>query len=103
MYRIIILPVVYGCEIWSPRLREERRSRVFGKRVLRKILGPERDEVAGEWSRLYSKELHGLFSPNSIRVIKSRTLRYAGHVVFMGKRRGSYRVWGGGGLWERTA
>jgi len=52
IYRIIILPVVlYGCETWSPTLREEPRLRVFVNRVLRRIFGPRRDEVTGEWKK----------------------------------------------------
>ena len=61
-YRTIILPVLYGCETWSPTLREERRLRVFGNRVLRRIFGPKRDEVTGEWRRLHNEELYALYS-----------------------------------------
>jgi hypothetical protein len=58
IYRTIILPVVlYGCETWSLILREEGRLRVFENRVLRRIFGPKRDEVTGEWRRLHNKEL----------------------------------------------
>jgi hypothetical protein len=58
IYRTIILPVVlYGCETWSFTLREECRLRVFENRVLRRIFGPKRDEVTGEWGRLHNKEL----------------------------------------------
>jgi len=65
-YRIITLPVVlYGCETWSLTLREERRLRVFENRVLRRIFGPKRDEVTGEWRKLHNEELNGLYcSPN---------------------------------------
>jgi hypothetical protein len=60
--------------------------------VLRRIFGPKRDEVTGEWRRLQNKELYALYSsPNIIRVIKSRKLRWAGHVACMGERRGAYR------------
>jgi len=60
-YRTIILPVVlYGCETWSPTLREERRLRVFENRVLRRIFGPKGDEVTGEWRRLRNEELYDL-------------------------------------------
>jgi len=74
IYRSIILPVLlYGCETWSLTLREERRLRVFEKRVLRRIFGPKRDEVIGEWRKLHKEELNDLYcSPNIIRVIKSR-------------------------------
>jgi len=60
-YKTIIMPVVlYGCETWSLTLREERRLRVFEKRVLRRIFGHKRDEVTGEWSKLYNEELNDL-------------------------------------------
>jgi hypothetical protein len=65
----------------------------FENRVLRRIFGPKRDEVTGEWKRLHNKELYALYSsPNIIRVIKSRRLRWAGHVARMGERRGAYRA-----------
>jgi len=81
IYRIIILHVFYGCGTWSLKLREERRLRVFENVVLRRILGPRRDEVTGEWRRLYNEELNDLYSsPNIVRVIKSRRIRWAGHV-----------------------
>jgi hypothetical protein len=61
--------------------------------VLRRIFGPKRDEVTGEWRRLHNKELHALYSsPNIIRVIKSRRLRWAGHVARIGETRGAHRV-----------
>jgi hypothetical protein len=61
IYRTIILPVVlYGCESWSLTLKEECRLRVFENKVLRRIFGPKRDEVTGEWRRLHNKELYGL-------------------------------------------
>jgi hypothetical protein len=73
-------------------LREECRLRVFENRVLRRIFGPKRDEVTGEWRRLHNEELHALYSSqNIIRVIKSRRLRWAGHVARMGERKGAYR------------
>jgi len=77
MYRTIILPVVlYGCETWSLTLREERRLRVFEHRVLRRIFGPRRDEVIGEWRKLHNEKLNDLYSlPYIIRVIKSRRMR----------------------------
>jgi hypothetical protein len=73
-YRKIILPVVlYGCETCSLTLREKRRLRVFENRVLRRIFGPKRDEVTGEWRKLHNEELRGLYSsPSIIRIIKSR-------------------------------
>jgi hypothetical protein len=67
-------------------LKEERRLRVFENRVLRRIVGPKRDEVTGEWRKLHNEELNGLYSlPNIMRVIKSRRLRWARHAARMGK------------------
>jgi hypothetical protein len=78
--------VLYGCETWSLALREEIRLRVFKNRVLWRILGPKRDEVTEEWRRLYKEELYALYSSASIiRVIKSRRVRWAGHVARTGK------------------
>ena len=72
--RTIILPVVlYGCETWSLTLREEHRLRVCENRVLRRVFGPKRDEVTGEWRKLHNEELNDLYSlPNIVRVVKSR-------------------------------
>jgi hypothetical protein len=94
IYKTIILPVVlYGCETWSFTSREEHRLRVFENRVLRRIFGPKRDEVTGEWSKLHNEELHILYSsPNIIRQIKSRRMRWAGHVAHMGEERNVYKV-----------
>ena len=94
IYRTVILCVVlYGCETWSLTLREERRLRVFGSRVLREIFGPKREEVRDEWRKLHNEELNDLYcSPNIFRVIKSRRIRWAGHVARTGERRGVYRV-----------
>jgi hypothetical protein len=91
---LIILPVVLdGCETWSLTLREEHRLRVFENRVLRRIFGPKLDEVTGEWRRLHNEELKYVYSlPNIIRVIKSKRMRWAGHVARMGEGRGAYRV-----------
>ena len=82
IYETIILPfVLYGCETWSLTLREEYRLRVFENWILRRILGPKMDEN-GKWRRLHNEELHSLYlSPNIVRVIKSRRLRWAGHVA----------------------
>ena len=89
IYRIIILPIVlYGCETWLLTLREERKLRMFENMVLR-IFGPRSDEVKGEWRRLHNVELNDLYcSPNIVRVIKSRRMRWAGHVARMGAERG---------------
>ena len=85
IYRSIILPVVlYGCETWSLTLREERKLRVFENRVLRRVFGPKGEEVKWEWRKLHNEELNYLYSsPNIVRVIKSRRMRWAGHVARM--------------------
>jgi len=79
IYRNIILPfVLYGCETWPLTLRDERRLRVFEntRRVLRRISGPKRDEVTGEWRKLHNEEHNNLYSsPIIVRVIKSRSMR----------------------------
>jgi hypothetical protein len=95
IYKTIILPVVlYGCETWSLTLREEHRLRVFENRVLRGIFGPKRDEVTGEWRKLHSEELHNSYSsPDIIRQVKSRRMRWAGHVARMGEE--SVQCFGG--------
>jgi hypothetical protein len=88
---IILLVVLYGCETWSHTVREEHRLRVFQNRVLRRIFGPKRDEVTGEWRKLHNEELHILyFSPNTITQIKSRRMRWVGHVARMGEERNVY-------------
>ena len=70
---IILLVVLYECETWSVTLREERGLRVFENRVLRRIFGPKRDEVTGEWRKLHNEELNDQYcSPNIVRVIKSQ-------------------------------
>ena len=90
----IFLPVVlYGCESWSLTLREECRLRVFENKVLRRIFGPKGNEVTGEWRKLHNDEFYTLyFSPNIIPVIKSRRLKWEGHVACMGESRGAHRV-----------
>ncbi|KAJ4428380.1 hypothetical protein ANN_24399 [Periplaneta americana] len=94
IYKTVILPVVlYGCETWTLTLREEHRLRVFENEVLRKIFGAKRDEVTGEWRKLHNIELYAFYSsPDIIRKIKSRRLRWAGHVARMDESRNSYRV-----------
>jgi hypothetical protein len=88
IYNTIILPVVlYRCEIWSLRVREEHKLRVFENRLLRRIFRPKKDGVPGGWRKLHNEELHNLyFSPSIIRIIKSRRMRWAGHVARMGRR-----------------
>ena len=88
------MPVVlYGCETWLLTLREKKKLRVFENMVLRRIFGPRRDEVSGEWRRLYNEELNDLYSsPNIVRVIKTKRMRWAGHVARIGEETGVYRV-----------
>jgi hypothetical protein len=85
IHKTTILPVdLYGCETWSLTLREE---------VLRRLFGPKRDEVTGEWKKLHNEELHNLYSsPDIIRQVKSRIKRWAGHVARMGEERKVYKV-----------
>ncbi|KAJ4427766.1 hypothetical protein ANN_25419 [Periplaneta americana] len=96
IYKTVIFPVVlYGCETWTLTLtlREEQRLRVFENKVLRKIFGAKRDEVTGEWRKLHNAELHALYSsPDIIRNIKSRRLRWTGHLARMGESRNAYRM-----------
>ena len=73
---------------WTLTLREEKRLQVFGNKFLRKIFGPKRDDQTGEWIRLHNGELHDLYGkPDIIRTVKSRRLRWAGHVTRMGNGR----------------
>jgi hypothetical protein len=74
-------------------LKEEHRLRVFGNRMLRRICGPKKDEVTGEWRKLHNEELDELYSsPNIVQVIKSRRMRLVGHVARIGEGKGAYRI-----------
>jgi hypothetical protein len=84
--------VLYGCETWSLTLREEHKLRVFENRALRRIFGPKRYGVRGGWRQLHNEELHHLHSLPSIIGIKSRRMRWAGHVAKMGEKRNMYWV-----------
>ena len=78
--------VLYGCENWLLVLREERRLRMFKNRLLKRIFGHKRDAVIGESRKLHIEELNDLYcSPNIVRVIKSKRIRWAGHVAHMGR------------------
>jgi hypothetical protein len=97
IYITIILPVVlYGCETCSLTfltLKEEHRLRVVENRVLKKLFGPKRVEVTGEWRKLHNEELRDLYSsPSIIRIIKPRRIRWADHVARMGEKRNAYRL-----------
>jgi hypothetical protein len=84
--------MVYGCETWSLTLREEHKLRVFENRVLRRIFGP-RKEKHESWRKLHNDELHCLYSStNIVKVIKSRRMRWVGHMARMEGKRGVYRV-----------
>ena len=93
IYRTLILAVVfYGCETWSLTFRAERRQRLCENRVPRRIFGPKRDEVTGEWGIIHNEEFNDLYySPSFVRVIKSR-MRWTRHVARMGERKYAYGV-----------
>jgi hypothetical protein len=97
-FKTIILSVVlYGCETWFCTLREEHRLKAFVNRVLRKIFIPKRDEVTGEWGKLHNGELHNMYSSSDIiRHIKSRRMRWAGHVASVERGETCRGLW-----WER--
>jgi hypothetical protein len=97
IYRTIILLVVeYGCETWSLTIRKEPRLRVFENRVLRTMFEPKRGEIIGGLRKLHNDELHNLpSSPDIIRMIKSRRMRWAWHVARMGEEMKSYRFLAG--------
>jgi hypothetical protein len=89
------LPVaLYGCEAWSLTLRKNLRQRVFENRVLKRIFGLKLYEVTGEWRKLHNEELNDLYcSPNNVRVIKLRKMRWAGHVARMGRADEYTGIW----------
>ena len=92
--------VPYGCETWFLTLREMYRLRVFQNKVLRKIFVVKRDEITGEWRKFYNSELHALyFSPNIIRGLKLKRVRFVGHVAHMEQARNVYS----GKTWENMA
>jgi hypothetical protein len=93
IYRHVNVPVVlYGCETWSVTLRDKRRLRVFENRVLKRQFGTKRDEVT-EWRKLHNEELNAVYcSPSIIWLIRSRRMRWAGHVARMGDRKGTCTV-----------
>jgi hypothetical protein len=81
--------VLYESKTWSPTLREEHRLRVFENTLLRRVFGPKRDED-GLWRKLHNDEFHSLYSsPNIVRVINSRRMRWVGYVAYMGEDRGA--------------
>jgi hypothetical protein len=83
-------------ETWSLTLREKQKLKVFENRVLRRIFGPKRDEMTGEWRKLHNEELRDLYSsPSIIRIINSGWMRWAWHVARMGKKRNAYRLFVG--------
>jgi hypothetical protein len=90
---IILQVVLYGCESCSLTLREEHRLRVFENRVLRRIFGRRGDEMTREWKKLHNEELFDLYiSPSIIRIVKSRRMRWAGHVARKGEKRNAYML-----------
>ena len=96
IYPFLLPVVLYGCETWSLTLREESKLRVFENTVLRRIFGPKRDEVMGEWRILHNEELNDLYcSPNIVRVVKSKRKRWAGHVRVWVRRGGCIGFWWG--------
>jgi hypothetical protein len=80
--------VLHGCETWSLTPREEHKLRVFENMVLRRIFESKRDEVTGGWRKRNNEELHDLYSsPDIIRIVKWRRMRWAGHAALMGEKR----------------
>jgi hypothetical protein len=88
-----MISYLYECLTWSQTVREEHKPRVSENRVLRRIFGQERDGVKGGWRKLHNEDLHNLYSSPSInRIIKSRRMRWAGHVARMGEKRNVYSL-----------
>jgi hypothetical protein len=94
IYKNIILPVIlYECKTWSLTIREEHILRVFENRVLRRISRPKRDEMTGGCRKLHNEDLHNLYSsPSIITMVKSRRMRWAGHVARMEEKRNAHRL-----------
>jgi hypothetical protein len=92
IFTIIILPVVlYGCETGYLTVRVEHKMRVIESIILRRIFGPKGDKVTGGWTKLHNEDLHNLYSsPNIIRIIKTRRMKWAGHMVRIGTERNVY-------------
>jgi hypothetical protein len=89
----IYLKCILKYQQWFLTLREEHRLRVFENKVLRRIFGPKRDEVTGGWRKLHNEEFRDSYSlPSIIRIIKSRRMRWAGHIARMGGKRNAYRL-----------
>jgi hypothetical protein len=83
--------VLYGCEIWSLTLKKKHSLRVFQNRLLRRIFVSKGDEIKGGWRKLHNEELHNLYSlPDIIRIIKSKRIRWTGHVARMGSKSNAY-------------
>jgi hypothetical protein len=97
IYRTIILSLVlYGCETWSLTLREERGLRVFENRVLRRVFGPKRDEVTGDWRKLHNDELSDLYAlPSTVRVVKPEKNEMGGACSVYGEEEGRIQGLGG--------
>jgi hypothetical protein len=90
---IILFVVLIGCKTWSLTIKEEHRLSLFENGVLRRIFGPKRDEVKGEWRKLHNEELRDLYSsPSIIGIIKSKRMRWAGNIARMGEKMNAYRL-----------
>jgi hypothetical protein len=94
IYKIVNFPaVLFGCETWSLILNGEHRLRLFENRVMRRILGPMKNEIIGSRRKLHNEEFHNLnTSPNIIRIFKSRRMSWTGHIARMGEKWNIYKV-----------